>query len=102
MGTMQGWVTRDRLRHEREQAKIEQARKEGFEDGYLAGKVFAVSVAPMIDAQKETDRLQRELKEAIGDAAILAHAYSTDNRPPTNVVVRSIERGKQTLSKAKK
>ena len=41
MGTMQGWVTRNRLREEQEQAKIEQARKEGFDDGYLAGKTFA-------------------------------------------------------------
>ena len=41
--------------------------------------------------------LKSKLKEAIGDAAILAHAYSTDNRPPTNVVVRSIERGKRAL-----
>jgi len=40
MGTMQGWVTRNRLREEQERAKIEQARKEGFDDGYLAGKVF--------------------------------------------------------------
>ena len=32
--TMQGWVTRNRLREEQEQAKIERARKEGFDDGY--------------------------------------------------------------------
>lgn len=39
--TMQCWVTRNRLREEQEQEKIEQARKEGFDDGYLAGKTYA-------------------------------------------------------------
>lgn len=102
MGTIQGWVTRNRLREEQEQAKIEQSRKEGFDDGYLSGKMFAESIAPILAAQTETERLQRELKEAIGDAAILADAYSTDNRPPTNVVVRSIERGKRELNKARR
>jgi hypothetical protein len=93
MGTMQGWVTRNRLREEQERSKIEQARKEGFDDGYLSGKTFAC----VLQANSNIEELQRKLKEAVGDAAILAHAYSTDNRPPTNVVVRSIERGKREL-----
>ena len=38
--TMQGWVTRNRLREDQEKAKIERARKEGFDDGYLAGRIY--------------------------------------------------------------
>lgn len=58
--TMQGWVTRNRLREEQEKAKIERAHKEGFDDGYLAGKTFAgmeiASLRAKLDAAKAAIR----------------------------------------------
>lgn len=53
MGTMEGWVTRNRLREEQERAGIEQARKEGFDDGYLAGKTFAEQEIAALRARVE-------------------------------------------------
>lgn len=35
-------------------------------------------------------RLVRERDEARADARVLAHAYSTDNRPPADVVARAL------------
>lgn len=44
---------------------------------------------------REISKLQEELKEARDVARILAHAYTTDNRPPDRVVslARSYKRG---------
>jgi len=59
--TMQGWVTRNRLREEQERAKIEQARKEGFDDGYIAGKTFAgMGIAAATAREKVIEELRRD------------------------------------------
>jgi len=69
--------------------------------GFKAGARFARDFyeARLAEDAKEIEELKRKLKEAVGDAAILASAYSTDSRPPTNVVVRSTDRGKKALGK---
>lgn len=68
MVTMQGWVTRNRLREEQEMAKIERARKEGFDDGYLAGKTFAgmeiASLRAKLEAVPVTSLWQKWLYES--------------------------------------
>lgn len=74
---------------------LERDRIEAFEEG--AEHTRALYEAERSKLLDEIEKLKSKLKEASGDAAILAHAYSTDNRPPTNVVVRSIERGKRAL-----
>lgn len=43
--------------------------------------------------------LMEERDEAVADATILAHAYTTDSRPPQNIVDRSIRRGKDALNR---
>ncbi len=40
-----------------------------------------------------------ERDEAVADATVLAHAYTTDSRPPQNIVDRSIRRGKDALDR---
>lgn len=41
------------------------------------------------DLEQEIETLRRERDEARADARVLAHAYTTDNRPPTDVVDRA-------------
>ena len=83
MGTMQGWVTRERLRQEQEQAKIEQARKEGFDDGYLAGKTFQLHAQPQLDREKEQRRVVEAKIEALEELAKEMCEYCKKNLPFT-------------------
>ena len=49
--------------------------------------------------QAATYAAEAERDEAAADATVLAHAYTTDSRPPQNIVDRSIQRGKDALDR---
>lgn len=82
MGTMEGWVTRNRLREEQERAKIEQARKEGFDDGYLAGKTFAgMEIAELRARVAEMEGLKAAV-QPLGGIINALHSYRTEWASP--------------------